>query len=175
MVQDINSDPDYNYFRSFSWSNDFIGRMTSTTYFERVAINGSTSTWDVKQSNTTTAGYSLFSDSWWDVDYLYTRLSTQGRSGENSIDYGPDNVARDTTAQVGLDGGGYQQDGAGQLGKYLFLTFHTFLVMEDGNLTMRVVVSWHGVIISPHQELEQQILQETFTWILVKISNSGMR
>lgn len=104
-----NNASDYTYSKTVQYTP--YGNLQVTTYIDRISssanYNGSiVSLWDVKQSNTTKAGYSLYSSSWWKTSYLYTRLSSPPNSTERVIDHGPGSTERDTTASVGLDSSG---------------------------------------------------------------------
>lgn len=109
-VQDVNDSPDYTYTNTIDFGD--YGKLQSTSYMEKVSdssyVNGQyVSVWDIKQSNTTVGGYSLYGPSWWCTDYLYTRISTESYyPTQQIIDHGPGPTERQSTASIGLDSSG---------------------------------------------------------------------
>lgn len=109
-VQDIENSADYIYSDTIDFGD--YGKFQTTTYMDKVSnsvsLNGqSVSLWDIKQSNTTIGGYSLYPSSYWCTDYLYTRISTESYyPSQQIIDHGPSSTERQNTASVGLDSSG---------------------------------------------------------------------
>ncbi|MFC4768486.1 hypothetical protein [Effusibacillus consociatus] len=100
--QDVINDPDYTKSENFDYGS--YGKYQSTGYFERMGYS-SYSLWDAKYSDTTTAGYGMYSDSWWTVDELVTRSSVERFNAEEIVDHGPTTTNSGSQAQVNLTWG----------------------------------------------------------------------
>jgi hypothetical protein len=101
--QSVSDDPDYTKTENFDYGT--YGTYQSTGYFERMGYS-TYSLWDAKYSDTSSAGYGLYSSSWYQVDQVVTRSSVEGFSSETIIDHGPTSTSSGSTATVNLTAAG---------------------------------------------------------------------
>lgn len=95
------------YIRSKTINYGTYGKLQLTCDMIRRAYNANyngkaVSIWDIIQTNTTIAGYSLYKPSYWDVDYLYCNVNVEPCRTEQIIQHGPTSTPRYGTASINL-------------------------------------------------------------------------
>lgn len=96
--------PDYVVTKNYDHGG--YGDYQSTMYVERAFNISGKTFWDVKYSNTSTAGWIKPEDTWWQVDEVITRSSVSAFGAEGLIDSGPTTTGSGKTASVNLSESG---------------------------------------------------------------------